>query len=92
MNDTSSAGETALDRLAALYGILPMYHDVLGGQHFTSAETKRLLLASRTMPLEPLLDQAADAFATALRGAEGREGVSAFLEKRKPAWADDRTA
>ena len=57
-----------------------------------NAATKRLLLASRAMPLEPLLDQAADAFATALRGAEGREGVSASLEKRKPAWADDRTA
>jgi isohexenylglutaconyl-CoA hydratase len=44
------------------------------------------------MPLEPLLDQAADAFAAALRGAEGREGVTAFLEKRKPAWAEDRSA
>jgi isohexenylglutaconyl-CoA hydratase len=57
-----------------------------------NAATKRLLLASRTMPLDPLLDQAADAFAAALRGAEGREGVTAFLEKRKPAWAEDRSA
>jgi isohexenylglutaconyl-CoA hydratase len=57
-----------------------------------NAATKRLLLASRTVLLEPLLDQAADAFAAALRGAEGREGVTAFLEKRKPAWADDRSA
>jgi isohexenylglutaconyl-CoA hydratase len=57
-----------------------------------NAATKRLLLASRTMPLEPLLDQAADDFAAALRGDEGREGVTAFLEKRKPAWAEDRSA
>jgi isohexenylglutaconyl-CoA hydratase len=57
-----------------------------------NAATKRLLLASRTIPLEPLLDQAADAFAAALRGDEGREGVTAFLEKRKPAWANDSYA
>jgi isohexenylglutaconyl-CoA hydratase len=51
-----------------------------------NAATKRLLLASRVTPLETLLDQASDAFAQALRSAEGREGVSAFLEKRAPAW------
>jgi isohexenylglutaconyl-CoA hydratase len=51
-----------------------------------NAATKRLLLASRTTPLDTLLDQAADAFAVALRGPEGREGVTAFLEKRPAAW------
>ena len=53
-----------------------------------NAATKRLLLASRTRPLEPLLDDAADAFARALRSAEGREGVTAFLEKRPAGWVD----
>ncbi|HXZ00225.1 MAG TPA: enoyl-CoA hydratase/isomerase family protein [Stellaceae bacterium] len=53
-----------------------------------NAATKRLLLASRSTPLAELLDQAADAFAAALRGAEGREGVTAFLEKRPASWAD----
>ncbi len=53
-----------------------------------NAATKRLLLASRTAPLDPLLDGAADAFAAAFRGAEGREGVTAFLEKRPAAWVD----
>jgi isohexenylglutaconyl-CoA hydratase len=53
-----------------------------------NAATKRLLLASRTTPLDALLDQAADAFAAALRGDEGREGVSAFLEKRPAAWVE----
>jgi isohexenylglutaconyl-CoA hydratase len=55
-----------------------------------NAATKRLLLASRTTPLGDLLDQAADAFAAALRGAEGREGVTAFIEKRPAAWADGK--
>jgi len=53
-----------------------------------NAATKRLLLASRTTPLDVLLDQAADAFAAALRGPEGREGVTAFVEKRPAAWVD----
>ena len=56
-----------------------------------NAATKRLLLASRATPLDPLLDDAADAFAAALRSAEGREGVTAFLEKRKAAWVDKAT-
>jgi len=51
-----------------------------------NAATKKLLLASRTQPLASLLDDAAQAFASALRGPEGREGVAAFLEKRPAAW------
>ncbi len=54
-----------------------------------NAATKRLLLASRSLPLDALLDQAADAFAAALRGAEGREGVTAFIEKRRASWVDE---
>ena len=42
-----------------------------------NAVTKRLLLASRTLPREELLEQSADAFAACLRGAEGEEGVTA---------------
>jgi len=52
-----------------------------------NAATKRLLLASRTTPRDALLDDAADAFAAALRGAEAKEGVTAFLEKRPAAWS-----
>jgi isohexenylglutaconyl-CoA hydratase len=51
-----------------------------------NAATKRLILASRTLAREELLEQSADAFAECLRGEEGREGVTAFLEKRKPKW------
>jgi isohexenylglutaconyl-CoA hydratase len=53
-----------------------------------SAATKRLLLASVTTPRDRLLDEAAEAFAQALRGEEGREGVTAFLEKRRPRWVE----
>ena len=53
-----------------------------------NAAIKRLLLASRTMPRDQLLDESADAFAACLRGPEGQEGVTAFLEKRKPNWID----
>jgi isohexenylglutaconyl-CoA hydratase len=51
------------------------------------AATKRLMLRAagpQTMPA--LLDDAAEAFAAAVRSPEGREGTRAFVEKRKPAW------
>jgi isohexenylglutaconyl-CoA hydratase len=52
------------------------------------AETKRLMLhAAGPAPIAELLDQAAESFARAARGEEGREGTKAFVEKRKPAWA-----
>ncbi len=34
------------------------------------------------------LDDLPERIATARVGAEGREGVDAFLERRKPAWSD----
>lgn len=52
-----------------------------------NAVTKRLILESRSLAREELLDKSADAFAECLRGPEGREGVMAFLEKRKAKWA-----
>jgi isohexenylglutaconyl-CoA hydratase len=54
-----------------------------------NAATKAILMASTEQPLAQVLDDAAQAFADALRGPEGREGVNAFLEKRKPAWRQD---
>jgi isohexenylglutaconyl-CoA hydratase len=53
-----------------------------------NAVTKRLLLASLIEAREKLLDRAAKDFAVCLRGEEGREGVSAFLEKRPTRWAE----
>ncbi len=56
------------------------------------AETKRLMLrAASPLPMTQLLDAAADSFAAAVRSPEGREGTSAFVEKRKPAWVETWT-
>lgn len=48
------------------------------------AEGKRLIEAARGNGLKAQLDLEADAIAKALGGPEGREGIAAFLEKRKP--------
>ncbi|MFC5696296.1 isohexenylglutaconyl-CoA hydratase [Pseudomonas sp. GCM10022186] len=53
-----------------------------------NARTKALLLASEDEPLGPLLDRAAEDFAAAVTGPEGTEGTLAFVQKRKPNWAE----
>jgi len=52
-----------------------------------NAATKALLLATASEALGPLLDSAAEQFAAAVTGAEGVEGTLAFVQKRKPSWA-----
>lgn len=52
-----------------------------------NAATKRIVLAAPHLNRAEMLDTAADGFAECLLGAEGQEGVRAFLEKRKPVWA-----
>jgi isohexenylglutaconyl-CoA hydratase len=49
------------------------------------AETKKLVRASVREPLGSVLDNASHMFAAALAG-NAKEGIRAFLEKRKPAW------
>ena len=49
------------------------------------AETKALVRRSQREPLSDVLDAASHMFAHALAG-EAKEGIGAFLEKRKPAW------
>jgi isohexenylglutaconyl-CoA hydratase len=51
------------------------------------AETKRLVRASLTEPLGRTLDEASHMFAASLAG-DAREGIRAFVEKRRPAWAE----
>lgn len=51
------------------------------------AETKKLLRRARFEDPASLVEHAATMFAKAARGEEGAEGLRAFMEKRKPAWA-----
>jgi enoyl-CoA hydratase len=52
------------------------------------AATKRLARASLEQPLPWGLDAEATAFASCFAGAEAKEGLSAFLEKRKASFAN----
>lgn len=51
------------------------------------AATKKLVRRARLEDPSTLVADAASAFAEAARGPEGAEGMTAFLEKRKPKWA-----
>jgi len=50
------------------------------------ATTKALLLRVGKESIDRLMDDGARLFVAAARSAEGREGVTAFLEKRAPSW------
>jgi isohexenylglutaconyl-CoA hydratase len=55
------------------------------------ATTKRLVLAAAAADgtqLSALLDDASEDFARAARGPESVEGMTAFLQKRRPSWQD----
>lgn len=51
-----------------------------------NAITKEIILASSQLDREAMVQYAGDAFAGCILGEEGMEGVSAFVEKRKPRW------
>lgn len=51
------------------------------------AATKKLVRRARLEDPSTLVADAAGVFAKAARGPEGAEGMTAFLEKRKPKWA-----
>ena len=51
-------------------------------------QAKRLINQVGRTPLSLLLDEGARLVAESSRGGEGREGLTAFTEKRPPAWAN----
>ena len=51
------------------------------------AATKALIAKARLQSAASLVQEAAAVFSRAALGAEGIEGTTAFLQKRKPAWA-----
>lgn len=40
--------------------------------------------------MDAVLDTAAEQFAAAVRSAEATEGMTAFMQKRMPAWASNK--
>lgn len=52
-----------------------------------NAATKELLFAGSRLNPDEMLEHAAQSFARCMLDEEGREGVAAFLEKRRPRWA-----
>lgn len=52
-----------------------------------NAVTKALLLGQAGLDDAEIIERAARAYTDCMLGAEGREGVSAFFEKRPPVWA-----
>jgi len=53
-----------------------------------NAHTKAIIMHRRDNSLSSTLDLAAGLFGTVMLSDEGREGVSSFVEKRKPNWID----
>ena len=51
------------------------------------AATKHLILSSRDRSGPDMMDHAADVFAACMLSDEGKEGISSFVEKRKPSWS-----
>ena len=51
------------------------------------AATKHLILSSRDKSGPEMMDHAADVFAACMLSDEGKEGISSFVEKRKPNWS-----
>ena len=51
------------------------------------AVTKALIAKAKLNESQTLIDEAARLFAQAAQGAEAIEGMSAFMQKRKPQWA-----
>ena len=69
---------------AALDAVLA---DILACAPGAISATKSLIAKARLTPPADLVLQAALVFSRAAQGAEGLEGVTAFIQKRKPNWA-----
>ena len=52
-----------------------------------NAVTKEIVLATRYMSKDEMIEFAANGFAECMLSPEGLEGISSFIEKRKPKWS-----
>ena len=64
-----------------------MLSDILACAPGALAATKSLMQQARFSPAADLVEQAAAVFAHSAQSAEGLEGMTAFIQKRKPTWA-----
>ena len=53
------------------------------------ARTKQIINATERLDADALVQFAAERFADCLLGDEAREGLAAFADKRRPAWAEE---
>ena len=60
--------------------------DILACAPGALAATKALMAKARWNAPAALVEEAAAVFSRAVRGPEGQEGTTAFLQKRKPTW------
>jgi methylglutaconyl-CoA hydratase len=60
---------------------------ILLGGPAAVAEAKKLARVAASMPIREATNVAIQRMSERRGSAEGREGLAAFLEKRKPAWA-----
>lgn len=68
----------------ALEAALELAERLAAGPARALGNAKRLIDRAATSPLEDQLEAEAEAIAAAIGGAEGQEGIGAFLDKRKP--------
>ena len=61
--------------------------DILACAPGALAATKALMARARLSPPQDLVQEAAAIFSRAAQGPEGVEGMTAFIQKRKPQWA-----
>lgn len=78
----SVSGTPTLD--VALDAVL---HDLLACAPQAVAATKALMQKARYAEAHTLVSEAARAFSASTSSAEGLEGITAFMQKRKPNWA-----
>ncbi len=83
------------DEAAAMRVLDELLADIQRAAPGANALTKRLIVdaaEARHEDLGAVLDRAAEEFAAAARSPEAVEGMTAFLQKRRPSWAQLDTA
>ena len=77
----------APDEAAAASALEETLASIRGCEPTAVAATKRLMLRMGRDPLDEVLDDAAAEFATLARSDAAVEGMTAFMQRRKPSWA-----